>query len=99
MRESAWTKEFDGARMFYTNLGHRPETWYDDRFVEHLLEGIRFAAGDVSWSRIVIADAANPLQLAVSDAGDVKVADFGIVGDVFEVLPALTEAIKAAVAN
>ena len=28
-----------------------------------------------------------------------KVADFGIVGDVFEVLPALTEAIKAAVAE
>ena len=28
-----------------------------------------------------------------------KVADFGIVGDVFEVLPALTEAVKKAVAG
>ena len=28
-----------------------------------------------------------------------RVADYGIVGDVFDVLPALTEAIKSAVAS
>ncbi|MCI0346326.1 MAG: ThuA domain-containing protein, partial [Chloroflexi bacterium] len=68
----AWYKEFDGGRSFYTNLGHRPETWDDPAFVTHLLAGIRWAAGPISWSRAVLTDdARNPLALAVAPDGRV----------------------------
>lgn len=40
----AWTREPGKGRVFYTALGHRPEVWRDARFVEHVLEGIRWAA-------------------------------------------------------
>ena len=28
-----------------TKLGHFPEVWLDPAFLEHLLQGLRFAAG------------------------------------------------------
>lgn len=68
----AWYKEFDGGRSFYTNLGHRPETWDDPRFLTHLLEGIRWAAGTPTYNRLVISTkASNPLALAVAPDGRV----------------------------
>ncbi|HEV7734365.1 MAG TPA: ThuA domain-containing protein [Candidatus Binatia bacterium] len=68
----AWYKEFDGGRSFYTNLGHRPESWDDPRFRQHLLAGIRWAAGPVAWSRVVLTgDARNPLALSVAPDGGV----------------------------
>ncbi len=66
----AWHKEFDGGRVFYTNLGHRPESWDDPNFRRHLTEGIRWAAGPPAWSRIVVSrEARNPLALAVAPDG------------------------------
>ena len=41
----AWYHEFEGGRAWYTALGH-PIAWYSDaRFTQHLLGGIRWAAG------------------------------------------------------
>jgi len=42
---SSWTRRDGLGRMFYTALGHRPEVWHDQRFIDHLLGGIRWAAG------------------------------------------------------
>jgi glucose/arabinose dehydrogenase/type 1 glutamine amidotransferase len=68
----AWHKEFDGGRSFYTNLGHSPETWADPLFGEHLLEGIRWAAGPPSWSFIPVSrQARNPLSMAIAPDGRV----------------------------
>lgn len=68
----AWYKEFDGGRSFYTNLGHNPATWSDPAFREHLLAGIRWAAGPPSWRRSVVTTAAqNPMSLAVAADGRV----------------------------
>ena len=68
----AWWKEFDGGRSFYTNLGHRPETWDDPGFRRHLLAGIRWAAAHATWNRIVLTgEARNPMALAVSPDGRV----------------------------
>ncbi len=41
----AWYHEFDGGRAWYTALGHRPQLYADPRFTQHLLGGIRWAAG------------------------------------------------------
>lgn len=66
----AWYKEFDGGRSFYTNLGHRPESWDDPRFLTHLLQGIRWAAAGVTYNRIVLTGvASNPLALAAAPDG------------------------------
>ncbi len=41
----AWFHEFDGGRAWYTALGHRAELYQDPVFTQHLLGGIRWAAG------------------------------------------------------
>lgn len=43
----AWYHEFDGGRAWYTALGHPNELYTDSRFTQHLLGGIRWAAGVV----------------------------------------------------
>jgi len=43
----AWTSRYGKGRVFYTALGHRPEVWADERFQTHLINGIRWAMGDL----------------------------------------------------
>jgi acetyl esterase/lipase/type 1 glutamine amidotransferase len=42
----AWTKTYGKGRVFYTALGHYPDVWKDERFLKHLVEGIRWAGGE-----------------------------------------------------
>ncbi|HLY08806.1 MAG TPA: ThuA domain-containing protein [Planctomycetota bacterium] len=42
----AWTRTYGKGRVFYTALGHYEEVWKDERFLKHLEEGIRWAAGE-----------------------------------------------------
>jgi glucose/arabinose dehydrogenase len=66
----AWYKEFEGGRSFYTNLGHRPETWRDPLFQDHLLAGVRWAAAPAAYSRVLVTgEARNPMALAVAPDG------------------------------
>lgn len=41
----AWYHEFEGGRAWYTALGHPIALYSDTRFTQHLLGGIRWAAG------------------------------------------------------
>ena len=41
----AWYHEFDGGRAWYTAGGHTDASYSEPRFLEHLLGGIRYAAG------------------------------------------------------
>jgi type 1 glutamine amidotransferase len=41
----AWYHEFEGGRVFYTGLGHTPETFSNETYLTHLEEGIKWAAG------------------------------------------------------
>jgi type 1 glutamine amidotransferase len=46
----AWYRTLGAGRAWYTNLGHRSETYGDDRFAQHLLGGILWAAGVIPAS-------------------------------------------------
>lgn len=41
----AWCQEYEGGRAWYTALGHTVESYSEPLFLEHLLGGIRWAAG------------------------------------------------------
>ena len=43
----AWYHTFDGGRSFYTALGHTKESYSEKLFLQHLLGGIKWAAGEV----------------------------------------------------
>ncbi|MES2793173.1 MAG: ThuA domain-containing protein [Planctomycetota bacterium] len=41
----SWVKQYGEGKVFYTNLGHNPETWANKTFVKHLEGGIRWVLG------------------------------------------------------
>ena len=43
----AWCHDYDGGHAWYTALGHTDESWADPAFLQHVLGGIRTAAGVV----------------------------------------------------
>jgi len=43
----AWTRNDGDGRVFYTGLGHEQSTWEDPRFQKLLLNGIKWAMGDL----------------------------------------------------
>lgn len=38
----SWAHEFEGGRVFYTAMGHTPETYSDGNFLKHLAGGLRW---------------------------------------------------------
>jgi len=42
----AWCHPFDGGRAWYTELGHTKESYSEPLYLEHLLGGIEWAAGE-----------------------------------------------------
>ncbi len=43
----AWVHPFENGRVFYSNLGHNPSTYWQPQILQHYLDGIRFALGDL----------------------------------------------------
>lgn len=41
----AWTKDYGKGRVFYSAFGHREEVWKDERFLAHMLGGLKYAMG------------------------------------------------------
>ena len=39
-----WTHEYEGGRIWYTNMGHYAENFRQPEFIQHLLDGIAWAA-------------------------------------------------------
>ncbi len=42
----AWVKEWGKGRIYYNNLGHRPDTWRNKQFMESILAAIRWINSD-----------------------------------------------------
>jgi len=43
----AWIQQYDQGRVFYSNLGHNRFTFWDPKVLEHFLDGIQYALGDI----------------------------------------------------
>ncbi len=41
----SWIREYGKGRMFYTNFGHREETFMNKAIMQHMLDGILWALG------------------------------------------------------
>lgn len=57
-RPLAWAHAFEGGRVFYTGLGHTPESWSDPRIVGHVMGGLDWAIGRGARAMVVIDEAA-----------------------------------------
>ena len=77
----SWIRNHHGGRVFATKLGHFPDVWTTPDFLEHLLQGMRMAAGRVAADfsgRLVketIAEGVWPDDIAVDTEGDVWIAE------------------------
>ncbi|MGL4514821.1 MAG: ThuA domain-containing protein [Lacipirellulaceae bacterium] len=78
----SWYQHFQGGRSWYTGLGHFSQTYDNSLFRQHLLGGIKFAAGespadrgggvDTSWQKTVLQPSvSNPMSLDVAPDGKV----------------------------
>ena len=43
----SWMKNFGKGRVFYTSLGHREDVWENPRYEKLILEGVRWALGEI----------------------------------------------------
>jgi type 1 glutamine amidotransferase len=43
----SWLRDYGKGRVFITNLGHREETFRNPTVLQHMLDGIQFALGDL----------------------------------------------------
>jgi glucose/arabinose dehydrogenase len=78
----AWCHEYQGARSFYTALGHTEASWSEDAFLEHVKQGVLWAGsrvegdcatgrGDVFEKQILETDVTSPMKLEVASDGRV----------------------------
>ncbi|TWU16662.1 ThuA domain-containing protein [Allorhodopirellula heiligendammensis] len=61
----SWIRTAGDGRIFYTNFGHRNETFENPAMLSHILDGIQYAIGDLSADATPTADAGD-LQPALA---------------------------------
>ena len=54
----SWLREFQGGRVFYSNLGHNESTYANPTVLRHFLDGIQYALGDLKADATPTAKAA-----------------------------------------
>ena len=53
---AAWLHEFGEGRVFYSNFGHNPMTYWDPVMLKHYLGGIQYALGDLEAEAVPTAE-------------------------------------------
>ena len=43
----SWVKSYGKGRIFYSNFGHNKATWWTPFMLQHFLDGIQWALGDI----------------------------------------------------
>jgi cytochrome c len=77
----SWLRRYGQGRVFATKLGHFADVWNNPAFLEHLLQGMRIAAGrveaDFGGRRVKETIATNvwPDDIAVDERGNVWIAE------------------------
>ncbi len=77
----AWIRKHQGGLVFVTKLGHFADVWKTPAFQEHIVQGLRIAAGrtdaEFGGRRIkeVIAKEVWPDDIAVDERGNVWIAE------------------------
>ena len=75
-----WVQSYGDGRVFYCNLGHREETYWNPTVLQHYLAGIQFALGDLAAD--TTPSAALARNRAVPNSLVLKKGDrLAIVGD------------------
>jgi len=52
----SWCREYGEGRLFYTNLGHNDMTFANRVFLQHLIDGLQYAMGDIEADAIPSAE-------------------------------------------
>lgn len=53
----SWIRTAGKGRVFYTNLGHRSETFHNPMILRHMLDGIQYSLGDLEADAVPTAKA------------------------------------------
>lgn len=65
----SWVRRAGDGRVFYTNFGHREDTFSNPAILKHLLDGIQYALGDLEADDRPTAAVATDPALAPRSAG------------------------------
>jgi type 1 glutamine amidotransferase len=65
----SWIRSAGEGRVFYTNFGHREETYQSPVIVKHMLDGIQYALGDLQADSVPTATT-EPTEPALAPARD-----------------------------
>ncbi|MDY7107646.1 MAG: ThuA domain-containing protein [Planctomycetota bacterium] len=56
----SWVRSYDKGRVFYCSLGHRNEIFWNPKVLQHYLDGIQFALGDLPADTTPSAELVGP---------------------------------------
>ena len=63
----SWLRKAGDGRVFYTNFGHREDTFRKPMILQHMLDGLQYALGDLE-ADAVPTDKASPTKPALAPA-------------------------------
>jgi type 1 glutamine amidotransferase len=77
----AWIRQEGKGRVFYSSLGHNPEIYRTPQILQHYLDGIQFALGDLKADATPSAKLARPPAAAPAPESSALVIDEAAPGN------------------